>query len=44
MHEGFDIGWADDADEAPTEGAMSGGNVWPAEQLLPGFKPQVLEY
>ncbi|EIN12486.1 Clavaminate synthase-like protein [Punctularia strigosozonata HHB-11173 SS5] len=49
MHEGFDIGWSDE--EAPgytgaarTEGAMSGGNVWPDEKLLPEFKGKVLQY
>jgi hypothetical protein len=49
MHEGFDIGWSDE--EAPgysgpprTQGAMSGGNVWPDDRLIPGFKDKVLEY
>lgn len=45
LHEGFDIGW-----EAPNgsiredDGAMTGGNVWPDPEQLPGFRDDVLEY
>lgn len=49
MHEGFDLGWSDE--EAPqaagvprTAGAMSGQNVWPSADDLPGFKERVLSY
>lgn len=45
LHEGFDIGW-----EAPNgaarsdDGAMTGDNVWPDAEILPGFREDVLQY
>ncbi|KAI0345609.1 2OG-Fe-II oxygenase [Trametopsis cervina] len=45
LHEGFDIGW-----EAPNgaarsdDGAMTGDNVWPDADILPGFREDVLQY
>ncbi|KAL4069974.1 hypothetical protein V8B97DRAFT_569991 [Scleroderma yunnanense] len=46
LHEGFDIGWEPEmaacACEIPSDGAMSGTNVWP--ENLPGFREDVLAY
>nr|GAT54345.1 2OG-Fe oxygenase [Mycena chlorophos] len=39
LHEGFDMGW-----EEQGNNAMSGTNVWPAESDLPGFRKRVLAY
>jgi isopenicillin N synthase-like dioxygenase len=41
LHEGFDIGWeGEDADR----GAMTGTNVWPREEDVPGFRAAALAY
>ena len=45
MHEGFDLGWEEFSGKgrgAEEDGAMGGGNVWPAG--LPGFRESCLQY
>ena len=45
MHEGFDLGWEEfsgKSRDAEEDGAMGGGNVWPAG--LPGFRESCLQY
>jgi isopenicillin N synthase-like dioxygenase len=46
LHEGFDLGPEHVAEQAGADvGAMNdGGNVWPEESLLPGFREEVLDY
>ncbi|THU84463.1 Clavaminate synthase-like protein [Dendrothele bispora CBS 962.96] len=54
LHEGFDIGWDSSlifdtssallSDDATAGAAMTGTNVWPPEDVLPGFKEPVLAY
>ncbi|GJE97659.1 2OG-Fe(II) oxygenase [Phanerochaete sordida] len=45
LHEGFDIGWEDSSGSARADdGAMSGANLWPDEQELPGFREAVMQY
>jgi len=48
LHEGFDLGWEEPSTgsvrSSEDDGSMAGGNVWPAEILLPGFRRAVLEY
>ncbi|KAG8760576.1 hypothetical protein FRC11_000206, partial [Ceratobasidium sp. 423] len=41
LHECFDIGPEIDAS---TNSSMSGSNVWPPEDLIPGFQEAVLKY
>ncbi|KAF9019933.1 Clavaminate synthase-like protein [Hymenopellis radicata] len=47
LHEGFDLGWEDDAAAAASsryEGEMSGGNVWPENLPDRDFRNPVLKY
>ncbi|KAI0699207.1 2OG-Fe-II oxygenase [Cytidiella melzeri] len=45
LHEGFDIGWeAPDGATRDNDGAMTGENVWPNAEDLPGFREDVLGY
>ena len=46
MHEGFDVGWEDLSSRASRadDGAMTGENVWPNENKVPGFRGAVMEY
>jgi isopenicillin N synthase-like dioxygenase len=46
MHEGFDIGMEGpkSSSGSPSNGVMSGQNVWPPSSLLPSFRSQVLSY
>lgn len=45
LHEGFDIGWEDPSGNVRADdGAMSGANLWPDEQEIPGFKEAVMRY
>lgn len=53
LHEGFDLGWetltnfetiSRDTTDSQSEGAMKGGNVWPDEDEVPGFRKAALEY
>ena len=48
-HEGFDVGWEEEGEgkggEKDANGsAMAGANVWPPEEMLPGFRKGVMEY
>jgi isopenicillin N synthase-like dioxygenase len=43
LHEGFDIGPESSSDASPND-AMSGTNVWPPSDILPGFQEAVLRY
>ncbi|KAL1743681.1 hypothetical protein HDZ31DRAFT_40423 [Schizophyllum fasciatum] len=51
-HEGFDVGWEEvgEGEKAGEQakdgeaGAMTGANVWPPEEMLPGFRKGVMEY
>jgi len=48
LHEGFDIGWEDpnsgSVRSSSEDGPMAGENVWPDDELLPGFRRAVLDY
>ena len=48
LHEGFDLGWEDlesgTVRSSEDDGSMAGGNVWPDDTILPGFRRAVLEY
>lgn len=52
LHEGFDIGWESEIKRDETEskvapredGVMTGANVWPDEDALPGFRETFLAY
>ncbi|KAL1692007.1 hypothetical protein GGG16DRAFT_90531 [Schizophyllum commune] len=48
-HEGFDVGWEEEGEAKGGEkdangSAMAGANVWPPEEMLPGFRKGVMEY
>ncbi|KAF7422336.1 hypothetical protein PC9H_010492 [Pleurotus ostreatus] len=44
LHEGFDIGPEGSSDPVKMDAPMAGGNVWPPDEIIPGFKKDVLKY
>ncbi|KAI0683098.1 Clavaminate synthase-like protein [Earliella scabrosa] len=45
LHEGFDLGWEElSGASRADDGAMTGDNVWPDSDSIPGFREAVLHY